>query len=305
MTDLMFLVSQPRAGSTLLQRMLGTHPEIHTVAEPWILLRTLYWIDHTDETAGYEPKIETRAVRGFIESLPGGEEDYLEGLRRMATHLYERSIEGTGKTVFLDKTPRYALILPRLRQLFPQAWIIVLLRNPLAVLTSILETWVPDDPSPLSRFRSDLLETPRNLATFLRGSPERTLTIRFADLVRDPETPLRSICETIGLEFHPGMSVYGESPLPHWEFGDPKEIYAHDRPEPDKADDWTARLDQPQVWQFASDYLQWLGPELITQLGYDWNAMEQTLAVHRPGSIQLLSTLPLEQILGRKPRART
>lgn len=36
--NLIFLISQPRAGSTMLQKVLGSHPEIHTVSEPWVAL---------------------------------------------------------------------------------------------------------------------------------------------------------------------------------------------------------------------------------------------------------------------------
>ena len=35
---LVFLLSLPRSGSTLLQRLLAAHPQVHTVAEPWLML---------------------------------------------------------------------------------------------------------------------------------------------------------------------------------------------------------------------------------------------------------------------------
>ncbi|MBT8101022.1 MAG: sulfotransferase, partial [Gammaproteobacteria bacterium] len=37
-----FLLSLPRSGSTLLQRMLMTHPAISSVPEPWLLLPIFY-----------------------------------------------------------------------------------------------------------------------------------------------------------------------------------------------------------------------------------------------------------------------
>jgi len=40
--NMIFLISQPRAGSTLSQRMLGSHPDIYTVSEPWLMLHPLY-----------------------------------------------------------------------------------------------------------------------------------------------------------------------------------------------------------------------------------------------------------------------
>ena len=40
--NLIFLISQPRAGSTLTQRILGSHQDIHTISEPWIMLHPFY-----------------------------------------------------------------------------------------------------------------------------------------------------------------------------------------------------------------------------------------------------------------------
>ena len=37
-----FIFSLPRAGSTLLQRVLMGHPEIASIAEPWLLLPLMY-----------------------------------------------------------------------------------------------------------------------------------------------------------------------------------------------------------------------------------------------------------------------
>ncbi|MFV1990599.1 MAG: sulfotransferase, partial [Acidimicrobiales bacterium] len=37
-----FLLSLPRSGSTLLQRLLGAHSMVATVAEPWLLIPPLY-----------------------------------------------------------------------------------------------------------------------------------------------------------------------------------------------------------------------------------------------------------------------
>ena len=51
--NLIFIISQPRAGSTLLQRILGGHPEIHTAAEPWIMLHPLYALKSKGCSAEY------------------------------------------------------------------------------------------------------------------------------------------------------------------------------------------------------------------------------------------------------------
>ena len=37
--NLIFIVSQPRSGSTLLQNLLSNNTQVNTASEPWILLR--------------------------------------------------------------------------------------------------------------------------------------------------------------------------------------------------------------------------------------------------------------------------
>ena len=39
---LIFLISLPRSGSTLLQRIIGGHKDIHTTAEPWLMLHPFH-----------------------------------------------------------------------------------------------------------------------------------------------------------------------------------------------------------------------------------------------------------------------
>jgi len=46
-SNLIFILSLPRSGSTLLQRILGGHSQVHTVAEPWLMLNPLYALRET------------------------------------------------------------------------------------------------------------------------------------------------------------------------------------------------------------------------------------------------------------------
>ena len=79
-------------------------------------------------------------MQGFLQTLPRDQDEYFEGARWMYNYLYEGALPGTGKGYFLDKTPRYYLVIPELYCTFPKAHYIFLLRNPVAVLCSILET---------------------------------------------------------------------------------------------------------------------------------------------------------------------
>ena len=139
--NLIFLISQPRSGSTLLQRILGGHPDIHTVSEPWLMLHPFYALRGTSGiSTEYSTYPAHRALMNFLSTFDQGEELFFEGVRRMYGHFYEKALDTSGSRYFLDKTPRYYLIIPELIQTFPKAKFIILLRNPLAVLSSMVKT---------------------------------------------------------------------------------------------------------------------------------------------------------------------
>src|SRR5689334_24025917 len=101
--DLVILVGPPRSGSTLLQRMIGSHSLVHTHPEPH-LLTPLAYLGYYDtvSAAPYDHVNAAQALREFCEDLPRREEDYLDALRAYASTLYERVLQPTGKRMFLD-----------------------------------------------------------------------------------------------------------------------------------------------------------------------------------------------------------
>ncbi len=153
-----FLFSLPRSGSTLLQRMLATHPEVATTSEPWILLPQLYALRERGAVAEYGHRTAVRAIADFSDSLPGGRDDYLAEVRRSVTALYEQA---AGEAAwFLDKTPRYHLVVDEIMALFPDARFVFLWRNPLAVAASMIESFGRGHWN-LDRYDVDLQRRPR------------------------------------------------------------------------------------------------------------------------------------------------
>jgi hypothetical protein len=124
--NLIFLVSLPRSGSTLLQRILANHPDVHRTTEPWVMLHPLYALKQQGISAEYESDLARRALGEFLDATPGGEETYVDALRAMASVLYGSALQPTGKQFFLDKTPRYFYILPELLRVFPKARFVLL-----------------------------------------------------------------------------------------------------------------------------------------------------------------------------------
>jgi len=304
--NLIFLLSQPRAGSTLLQRMLGTHPAIHTVGEPWLLLPLLYLLRSKGIQAEYDAWQAHLAVKAFLKELPDGEDEYFKAVRCMVSNLYKQAQSGTKTRYFLDKTPRYYYIIPELVQTFPEARFIILLRNPLAVFCSRLRPMLAENR--LFQLRDfgadDFLLAPALLLAGIDLLGERAVTLRYEDLLNTPEAGLQILCRYLDIEFLPQMVDYGSSDLSQWKFGDKTTVYNRQRTDPAYADRWLDTLRDPQGWRLVSDYLEMLGPDTIGRMGYSYPELRQTVESCRPVSLALRSTWSLKNLLAKRAASR-
>ncbi len=302
--NLVFLISQPRAGSTLLQRILGGHPDIHTVSEPWLMLHPLYALRHEGYQAEYNEQSARVAVKGFLKALPGGKDEYIEGVRRMYAYLYGRALAGSKKKYFIDKTPQYYFIIPELCRIFPQAHYIIILRNPLAVLCSILRTWIRENWFLLHEYKHDLIRAPRLLLKGAELLGERGTVVHYEQLVMNPESTIQEVCERLGVDFVPRIVEYGGHNVPKWRHGDKGEVYSHTRPVPRTPEKWVQAITDPQVWRLANDYLQLLGEEIVDQMGYSYKELKEMLEAHRPHQIRLCFAFSLAWLLKKPAKDR-
>lgn len=296
--NLIFLISQPRAGSTLLQRILGSHSDIHTVAEPWVMLHPLYALRDKGYEAEYNAQVSRSALVNFVDGLPGGRECHVVGVRRMCSYLYDQALVGSGKRLFLDKTPRYYLIIPELCQVFPSAHYIILLRNPLAVLCSIIDTWVKGDWLKLYNYKYDLLDAPSLLNDAIQRVPN-LLVVHYEQLVNDSHTEVNRLCDYLGISFESTMINYGRTDSPQWSLGDMTSIYKYSQPVTSKVDKWVKAIENPQIWRLAHDYLHLLGGETCQKLGYSYQELEDILESRRPSKFALLGTWSLKYLLSK------
>lgn len=282
--QLIFLVSQPRSGSTLLQHILGSHPQIHTVPEPWFMLHFVYALRERGISAEYNAQYASLALKGFLNEIQKSEDDYLRAIREAALKLYGAALDGTGKTFFLDKTPRYYFILPELRRTFPNARFVLLIRNPLAVLASLLNVvmqgrvqgFLSEDR------RHDIVSAPRLMVQALKNLQGRTGVVKYEDLVSEPEKTLGDLCAKLDLTYHQSMVEYGGKVYLKSSFVDPKSIYKHSRPVKHYVTSWPQYLDTSEKIQMAQAYLKLLGNETIEALGYSYGEIEALLNDLRP-----------------------
>jgi len=290
-----FLVSQPRAGSTMTQKILGSHSRIHTQAEPWVLLHPLHSLLQGNLIATYNHKLSVRGTRAFVASLPGGEEQYRKELGEAYLRMYGSILAAEGKEIFLDKTPRYYLIAREISGFFPESVVICLIRNPLAVLNSIVATWTRSKLYTLSRFRQDLFEAPLIFRELMEQPDKNTVFLRYEDLVVDPEQQTTRLCDKLGISFEPAMLEYKRDTV--FALGDRKSVDQLGGPDASLQDGWISGLADPQMWRLQKEYFEMLGSELFASLGYDPGPLEETISTRKPPAAALRDTIPLEVLL--------
>ncbi len=290
-TNLVFLISQPRAGSTLLQKMLGSHREIQTSVEPWILLPLVYLIKEEGVRGEYNDLNPNLNIMEFLDSIAGGRTCYMDGVREMMGNIYSAAISG-GKRYFLDKTPRYYLIIPELAELFPDAKFILLFRNPIAVLASMYTTWLGSLGLLNSNVKTDLLKAPRLLVKGKNILAERAKCITYESLVTDPEKELADICSWLSIPYESSMIEYGKAGQERWKLGDQKTVYENTRPVRENTDRWKQFLHTAQNWRYANSYLETLGQETVEDMGYSFEELSAVMVNSKPSLIARIFTYP-------------
>ena len=261
-----FLLSLPRSGSTLAQRVLAAHPAIATTAEPWVLLPHLYATREHGIAAEYTQPVAARAIGEFVRQLPQGERDYREALHDFAIALYSRAA-GEDAVYFLDKTPRYHYVVEELLETFPDARYIFLWRSPLAVVASIVETWTKGRWN-VDRWRGDLHGI-ASLVDAYSTHRDSTIAVRYEDLVGDPAATWPSVFEHLDLPFDPDLLTRFDEVALQGSMGDPTGVHRYSTISAEPLEKWRTTLANPYRKRWCREYLRWIGAERLTTMGYD------------------------------------
>ena len=260
-----FIFSLPRSGSTLLQRILAAHDRVDSCAEPWVLLPVLYG-QRSGTFAEYGHNI---AVRGIHDALQEGSSTalYEKAVREFAMTLY-REIASTGATHFVDKTPRYHLVVDAILQAFPDGRFIFLWRNPLSIAASIMRTW-RNERWNLDRFQIDFFEGLPNLIAASQRTSRRVFCTRYEALIDTPEAVAHDVFQYLDLPFTDDV-VRGFSSVGFkGELGDPTGPQQYDRISSETTDKWISTLSNPLRKRWMRKYLRWLGHDRLAHMGYE------------------------------------
>jgi hypothetical protein len=199
--DPIFIVGTNRSGTSLLRRILDSHPNIACPTEANFLVAYL--------------KIAEQA--GFYESVSGigfDREEALKGLRCGAAYFHQAYMQAKAKSRWADKTPRTVWHLDTVAELFgSQARFIVIFRHPLDVAYSLWQRkW---NIRPITRvlledvcsFVADSLNA--QLA-FVRSTASQCFVLYYDHLVDQPAVVLKELCAFLGEEWSDQMLKFYE-----------------------------------------------------------------------------------------------
>lgn len=293
----LLVLSLPRSGSTLVQRVLASHEGVATTPEPWVALPQLYALRPLAVDAEYDHRMMAGAVAQFASSLDGGLPTYLAHVRRFLLGLYEAAAPA-GTRWFVDKTPRYHLVAEDLARTFPDAAFVILWRNPLAVMGSMARTWDSGHWLPW-RHGIDLFTGVDELVRVAGLLGERAVQVRYEDLVA---TPAAWDAVLTRLDVAPNPQVLGRIGEVRFEgrFGDPGQArYA--AVSTASLARWTEDLGSPVRVAWARRYLDWLGPARAAAMGYDLDALRRDLE-----AVETSAWLGVrDRVVGVRERLRT
>lgn len=271
----LFIFSLPRSGSTLLQRILATSSEIATASESWLLLPLLYSLKKEGRYAEYNHHVQSNALEDFCSELPQGKGDYLEEVGLMARALYGKASKKCS-SYFLDKTPRYHLIASDILDALPDCKSIFLWRNPLAVVASIIETfgkgkWV------VYAYEIDLYRGLDNLINAYKTAGDTAFVVRYEDLITDPEQICKQISDYLDISYESRMIEGFSQTMLRGRYGDPSGTKFYMSLSSEPLERWKRVLATPLRKAWCRKYLEWIGEERLSIMGYDWDELNSEL----------------------------
>ncbi len=284
MTEPVFLFALPRSGSTLVQRLIAGHPQVATTSEPWILLPLLYTLRRPGAYTEYGHRVAVRAIEDFTAQMQGGRDEYLFELREFATALYGAAAHG--ERYFLDKTPRYHLIIHEIMELFPEGKFIFLWRQPLAVAASIVESFGRGKWN-LDKYAIDLEDGLEHMVAASRPNDPRCIRLRYEDVVTDTDTELARVFDFLGLDPSEAEGMSDDALRGRMRDRTGVATYATVSPEP--LNKWQQTMGTALRRRWCRRYLDRLGPHRLVTMGYDHDDLVRQVAELPAGPRDLVS----------------
>ena len=202
-----FVMGMPRTGTTLVERIISSHPDVYSAGELLSFAMALKYLSGSRSAPLIDLDTIVRARELDWEVLG---KTYLGSTRPVTGHTPR----------FIDKLPHNFLYAGHIAQALPKAKIICLRRDPMdTCLSNFRQLFAPK--SPYFDYSFDLLDTGRYYVLFDRLMahwqqvlPGRILEVQYEALVEGQEEHSRRLLDFCGLDWNDACLRFEENPSP-------------------------------------------------------------------------------------------
>jgi tetratricopeptide (TPR) repeat protein len=204
---LALLGGHPRSGTTLLEQVLDSHPDIVSA----------------EETEIFHDDVYPRLTRGLAPNAPllSALESAPAAALQQARESYFRSVEAfLGEPVdsrwLIDKNPSLTILIPYLIRIFPEMKFLVALRDPRDVCLSVfMQPFLPlgQTSSAYLSLETTVEEYSALMGVWTTVAPlmkNQFLEVRYEDMVEDLESVARRTLDFLGVPWDPRVLGFDE-----------------------------------------------------------------------------------------------
>lgn len=214
-----FIVGAPRSGTTMLAAMIGSHsrfavgPETQffsklspetlerAVSDPhWpdIAIRAILELTLADQSVAELFETDEQGLRAFLSERE-------PSVRAMLEALTVPFADSRQKEAWAEKTPNHLLNLDTIRATWPEAAIVRIVRDPRdsSLSTGKLPTFSPSFVANTLLWRSW-----QDQAAPFFETDKHAITLRYEDLIDDPEGQLQRLCAFLNVAYEPAMQEF-------------------------------------------------------------------------------------------------
>jgi Tfp pilus assembly protein PilF len=196
-----FFVGFPRSGTTLLEQILASHPDIVTLDEREVLVESTKSLFVSDPALDRLSSLEASEANALREAYWSRTRDYCPDL--------------AGK-VFIDKLPLNSVRLPLVAKLFPNAKVLFALRDPRDVVLSCFRRRFGMNAAMYQLLTLDGAATyydavMRLVDQYTAKLPLSLHHVRYENLVADLRGEAENVCRFVGVPWDNSMLDFAET----------------------------------------------------------------------------------------------
>jgi thioredoxin-like negative regulator of GroEL len=200
------LASFPRSGTTLLEQVLDSHPGLVSSDEREAFGRDIF-------PALWRSPATPLPTASALDGVP--QERLMAQRERYLAYMAAALNETIGQRVHLDKNPTMTLLLPGMLRLFPEAKLLIALRDPRDVIVSCFMQYLPLNSNSvcfltLERAARRYAQDMRTWLKLRERVRSQWLEVRYEDCVNQLEREARRALEFLELPWDPQVLGYRE-----------------------------------------------------------------------------------------------